>query len=75
MGPHENPNDKYKLDTDETIGDGAVYTLSVMDVTEEDLGVYTCIRAGHPDHVLQETSVSSFGGLASYCCGSQIFQT
>lgn len=61
MLPDENTTDKYKLERSEMSEEGAVFTLTVSNVTEEDFGVYTCISAGHPDHVLQETSVSILG--------------
>ena len=58
-------NDKYSLTRSETSDEGVVFTLTVTDVTEDDLGMYTCISAGHPDHVLQETSMFILGeGLA-----------
>lgn len=57
----ENTSNKYVLGSSMTDEEGTVFTLTVTDVMEDDCGVYTCVSAEHPDHVLQETSVSILG--------------
>lgn len=57
----ENTTNKYVLERSEADDEGAVFTLTVTDMMEEDCGMYTCISAEHPDHILQETSVSILG--------------
>lgn len=61
MLSHKNTSDKYLFEISEADDDGVVFTLTVTNMTQEDCGVYFCVRADHPGHVLQETSVSILG--------------
>lgn len=53
-----NETEKYELERlEEPDGEGAFYTLSIINTTEEDLGTYACIGTQDPYHLLQETTL------------------
>lgn len=62
---------KYVLERSEADDGGVVFTLTVTNMTEEDCGVYTCVSREHPEHVLQETSVSLLGEGVTFFGGKK----